>query len=137
MDLKQLITIAIQVLTWIPTPTGTVSALKSLAIAIANSPEFLTLLQSLLTKQQAIPNGALGEMAIDSADPELQAAWKASPLLHHWASDHQAKSPPGTEAFGIGGIAALITYLPMLLKLMPQIQQIITWLQSLQPKPTA
>lgn len=132
MDIKAIITTAITVITaFFPSPTGAVAAIKSLLTAISNSPEFLTWLQGLLTKQQTIPGGALGVVEIDPNDAELQAAWKASPMLHRWANDHAGQHPAGTEAFGLGGIAALISLLPTLLKILPQIQQLMPVIQQI------
>ncbi|HTM53834.1 MAG TPA: hypothetical protein VL175_07370 [Pirellulales bacterium] len=142
MDLKTLIGFAIQILAVIGPRLGLSSTLQDkiadLLKAIQDSPSMLTWLQGLLTKQAGIPDNALGTMAIEPADTELQAAWKnASPLLHDWGKRHGGgDSPAGTEGIGIGGIGALIKLLPMLLQLLPYIQQILDLLKNLpQPAP--
>lgn len=141
MDLKTLIGFAIQVLAVIGPRLGLSSTLQDkisdLLTAIQNSPSMLDWLQSLLAKQANIPNGALGQITIEPADTELQAAWKnASPLLHDWGRKHGGgETPAGTEGIGIGGIGALIKLLPMLLQLLPYIQKILDLLKNL-PQPT-
>ncbi len=114
MDIKSILAIAIQLIGILfPTPTTAITAITKLLTALQSSPALLDWLQSLIAKQQTIPNGALGEIAPD--DAELKAAFNKSPAMQEWAnSPHEHGA---AENISLGGISAFLQFLPQIIAL--------------------
>lgn len=114
MDIQKIFAIAITIGQYFVKKTATLAddAALDLLIAASKSPELIAWLEKLFAKTTAIPEGALP--MVDANDPELVAAFNASPEMLLWGRRHQPQAPAGAEPIGLGGIAALIQLLPLL-----------------------
>lgn len=134
MDISKAVTFLIAVLSSFAakTPTKIDDAFLDLLTALQNSPQMLTWLANLLKRTPTVPPGTLPEVAVDESDSELQSAWHASPMLQLWGRRHGGgSSPDGTQPIGLGGLAALIKFLPLLLQLLPQIEKLMPQIQTI------
>lgn len=120
MDHKAILSFAVQILTAFAAKTTTTldDAALGLLKALQDSPLLLDWLSGLLTRTSTtVPGTALPE--IDPADPELAAAFNASPAVKEWAlAQSHAATPPGSEQLAIGSVLTLIKFLPTLLSLL-------------------
>lgn len=124
MDLTALINLAVKIsdifLGMFSNPF--LEKIKSLLIAIQNSPAFIQWLSDLIAKEPTpVPAGALAEF--DPNTPGFAEAVKASPeLVQALKQQEVPESVPGkpkkSEQFGISGIFTLISYLPTIIALL-------------------
>lgn len=119
MDLKQILGIAINVLTVLAArTTSTVDdKLLTLLVALRDSPQLIDWLQSLLVAMGTKPGGAMP--LVDFQDEELTAAFKASPLVMQWSLPPQNGS---AEQIGLPDLVKFIQYVPVLIELFKAIK---------------
>ena len=126
MNVKTMLGIVINILTIVAEKTKSTADDQILALlkAINASDAFVAFLQSLFDKfggsvTAPIPGTALP--MIDAGNPELSAAFNASPALKEWAMQQRPESiPEGAEGIGIGSVLMIVKWLPTILAILKQ-----------------